>query len=386
MRKENEQITNHPFHPTVYCALSFGCSNYNEPERMLYIHGMGIDYEDDMYTLYAQVINFSTVAKSETPSGESEQSEVGHASGKTVDEAVFNLYHSLDQRLFWGHLTFVVFSREALEKGRMNPVIDLLTRYRETRYQTWIYSTEDSVKDVLLTSQIIHTSTLLSKMGDRMNSFKQESLVEPITMRETIIGLNEPSHEVLFPTVSIAQNWETEKGKSDVVKLVGFAVVSRDSFKGFITGEKVRGLRWMNNDTKRSNISVNLGMGDDGAHISIIPEKIKVHVKPVVGKGSVKFDIEVKMNIAVNAIHAKVTNEEIRKLVEKEVKREIMETYEEALSKDFDVYGLSKYLYRDNIKAWKKLEKNGKVELTEDSINKLTIKVKKIKSGRKDSI
>ena len=366
------------FNLLFIAALLFGCSNYNEPERMLYIHGMGIDYEDNMYTLYAQIINFTTVAKSETPSLESEQTEIGHASGKTLDEAVFNLYHSLDQRLFWGHLTFIVFSREALENGRMNPVIDLLTRYRETRYQTWIYSTEDSVKDVLLTSQIIHTSTLLSKMGDPMNSFKQESLVEPITMRETIIGLNEPSHEVLFPTVSIAQNWETEKGKSDVVKLVGFAVVSRDSFKGFITGEKVRGLRWMNNDTKRSNISVNLGMGNDGAHISIIPEKIKVHVKPVVGKGSVKFDIEVKMNIAVNAIHAKVTNEEIRKLVEKEVKREIMETYEEALSKDFDVYGLSKYLYRDNIKAWKKLEKNGKVELTEDSIGKLDIKIKEI--------
>ena len=100
-----------------------------------------------------------------TPNAESEQSEVGHASGKTVDEAIFNLYHSLDQRLFWGHLTFVVFSGEALENGRMNPVIDLLTRYRETRYQIWFYSTEDSVKDVLLTSPIINTSTLLSRWG-----------------------------------------------------------------------------------------------------------------------------------------------------------------------------------------------------------------------------
>ena len=142
----------------------------------------------------------------------------------------------------------------------------------------------------------------------------------------------------------------------------------------------------MNNDTNRSEISIDFGIGNDDNHISIIPEKIKVHVKPVVEKDSVKFDIEVKMNIAINAIHGKVTNEEIRKLVEKEVKREIMETYEEALSKDFDVYGLSEYLYRDNIKAWKRFEKDGKVELTEDSINKLTIKVKKIKSGRKDFI
>ena len=115
----------------------------------------------------------------------------------------------------------------------------------------------------------------------------------------------------------------------------------------------------------------------------LVPEKIKVNVKPVVESDSVKFDIDVKMNIEIAAIQGKVTNEEIRKLLEKEIKQEIKETYKEALTKDFDVYGLSEYLYRDNIKAWKRFEKDGKVELTEDSINKLTIKVKEIKSGRK---
>ena len=246
------------------------------------------------------------------------------------------------------------------------------------------FTVQDPVKDLLLTSSIIHTSPLLSRMGDPMNSFKQESFVEPINMRETIIGLNEPSHEVLLPTISIAQNWETAKGKSAVAKLAGFAVVSRDSFKGFITGEKVRGLRWMNNDTNRSGITLHLGMGNDGNHVSIVPEKIKVHVKPIVENDSVKFDIEVKMNITIVAIQGKVTKEEIWELLEEEVKREITETYQEGLAKDFDVYGLSEYLYRDNIKAWKRFEKDGKVELTEDSIKKLTIKVKKVKSGRKD--
>ena len=46
-----------------------------------------------------------------------------------------------------------------------------------------------------------------------MNSFKQESFVEPINMRKTIIGLNEPSHEVLLPMLSIVQNWETKREK-----------------------------------------------------------------------------------------------------------------------------------------------------------------------------
>jgi len=364
-------------------TLLSGCSNRNEPERMLYIHGIGIDYEDDMYTVYVQVINFSTVAKSEQPDGESEHSEVGQASGKTVDEAVFNLYHSLDQKLFWGHLTFVVYSEEALKKGRMNTVIDLLSRYRETRYQIWFYSTEDSVKDVLLTVPIINTSLALSRLGDPRNSYTQESFIEPVNMRMTIIGLNEPSHEAVMPAISIVKNWETIEGKDDIAKVIGVGVVSKDGFKGFITGDKARGLRWMNNKMKRTEISIDTGAGEDEENVTITVGKIKINVDPVVESDTVKFDINVKMTIEIASIQGKVTIEQIRKQLEKKIEQEIKETYKEALKRDIDIYRLSEYLYRENVKAWKRVEQDGKVELTDNSIGKLDIKIKEIKSGRK---
>lgn len=370
-----------PFAILFIVTLLSGCTNLNQPERMLYIYGAGIDYEDNMYTIYAQVINFASVAKSEQPVDESKQSEVGQASGKTVDEAVYNLYNSLDQRLFWGHLTFVVFSEEALKKGRMNSVIDLLSRYRETRYHIWFYSTEDSVKDVLLTAPIINTSLALSRLGDPMNSYTQESFVEPVDMRTTIIGLNEPSHEVVIPAISVVKNWETIEGKDDIEKVIGVGVVSRDGFKGFITGDKANGLRWMNNKMKRTEISLDTGEGEDS--VSVTVEKIKVHVDPVVEDDSVRFDINVKMTAEIASIQGKVTIEEIRKQLEEEVKREIKETYEEALKRDIDIYRLSEYLYRKNVKAWKRVEQDGKVELSDNSIGKLDIKIKEIKSRRK---
>ncbi|WP_203248644.1 Ger(x)C family spore germination protein [Sporosarcina beigongshangi] len=362
-------------------TLLSGCSSQNEPERMLYIHGIGIDYEDNMYTIYAQVINFSSVAKSEQPGSESEPVEVGKASGKTVDEAVFNLYRSLDQKLFWGHLTFVVYSEEAMKKGRMNTVIDLLSRYRETRYRIWFYSTEDSVKDVLLIVPIINTSLALSRLGDPRNSYTQESFVEPVNMRMAIIGLNEPNHEAVIPAISVVKDWETAEGKDDIAKVIGVGVVSRDGFKGFITGDKARGLRWMNNKMKRTEISLDTGEGKD--RVTVTVEKIKVHVDPVVEGDSVGFDINIKMTAEIASIQGKVTIEEIRKQLEEEVKREIKETYEEALKKDIDIYRLSEYLYRKNVKAWKRAEQDGKVELSDNSIGKLDIKIKEIKSGRK---
>lgn len=364
-------------------TLLSGCSNYNEPERMLYIYGIGIDYEDNLYHVYAKVINFASVAKSEQPSVDEKQSQVGHASGKTVNDAIFNLYHTLDERLFWGHLTYIIFTEEALKNERLNTVIEMVTRYRETRYQIWLYSTEDSVKDILLTVPIINKSTVLSKLGDPMNSFSQESFIEPVNIRTTIIGLNEPGYEVVLPTVSVINTWESIDGKDSTAELIGFGVVSRDTFKGFITGEKANGLKWMNNKSKRTAISMDIDTGDDENSVTVVCEKINVHVEPIVEGDSVSFDIEVKMNVTLSSIHGKVTTEQIQKQLKEEIKQEIMVTYEEALKKDSDIYRLSEYLYRKNVKVWKRVEHGGKVDLSDNSINKLDITIKEIKSGNK---
>lgn len=60
-----------------------------------------------------------------------------------------------------------------------------------------------------------------------------------------------------------------------------------------------------------------------------------------------------------------------------------MATFEEGLKMDADVFRLSEYLYRDNVKAWKKLEKDGKIPLTKDSIRKIDIHINKVSPGRK---
>lgn len=366
----------------VLVALLSGCWGDNEPERMLYIHGFGIDYEDDEYKIYSQIINFKNVAKSDQPSADPNQSEVGYASGKTIDEAIFKLYNSADKKIFWGHLTYIILSEKALKNGAMNSVIDTLIRYRETRYQVWLYSTDDPVEDVLLTIPIINTAITLSKLGDPMNSYEQESLVEPVDIRRMIIGLNEPGHEMVIPYFSITENWETATGKDKIAQLSGVGLITPKAFKGFIKGENINGLKWMNEKTKRAEVTFSLN-DDEEDVMSVILQKIKVKVKPVVEGDSVKFDIDVEMQGEVSAIPIKIKKDDIRKKAEQEIKKQIEETYKEALALDVDIYRLSEYLYRKDVKAWKRIQQNGKVELAEDSIRTLNVKITELASGRK---
>ena len=166
--------------------------------------------------MYAQIISFNNIAKSEQPpSPDTIQAEVGYSSGETDHEAFFNLYKSLDEELYWGHLTYIVFSEDLLKSGKMNTVINSFTRFHDTRYQTWVYSTNGSVKDIMLVTPILNKAISLSKMSDPLNSYKQDSTIEPMSIRKLIRKQDEPSYEVNIPLVSVKQNWETQKGKTD---------------------------------------------------------------------------------------------------------------------------------------------------------------------------
>lgn len=358
-----------------------GCWDENQPERMLYINGFGVDYTDGKYDIYAQFAQFANVAKSNQPtSDEIQQAEVGHARGNTMDEAIYQLYHSMDQRVFWGHFSYLVVSEEAMINGKLSPVIDSFIRFKDTRYNIWVYTTKDPVQDVLLVRPVLNKAITLSKLGDPDNSVEQESFVEPLDIRKLLIGLDEPSYEAMIPLISVEENWQKAKESVKAQVLSGVGVVTPTSFKGFIVGDKARGIQWMSNETKRGQVTFNLD-GDD--YFTMVIDKVKVKIEPIVSKGDVVFDITIKLDTTVSTIAKNVTSHTIQQEIKKEVEKEVLTTYEEALKKDIDIYRLSEKLYRKDVKEWKKRQKDGKLELTMDSIRNLKVQISKLDSDRK---
>lgn len=369
----------------VFTTLLSGCWDVTEPQRMFYVHALGIDFKDDNYVTYMQIIDFANIAKSEQPNNpQAQQAEIGNGKGKTVEDSLFDLYHSIDQKVFWGHITYIVLSEEVMKSNKVNQVLDFLTRFRETRYQIWVYGTKEPLDKILEITPINNKALTLSKLGDPLNSFKQESFVKPINIRKLVIGLNEPSHEVYLPLVSINKGWVSSKGESESIEMKGVTLLSKDGLKGFLTEEKTSGIKWMTNETIRSEITGQIG--EEDTFVTVTLEHIKVEIFPVVKNDNVQFDIEVKMEANVLGITEKITTEEIRQEVTKQVEQEIRNTFKEALALNTDIYRLSEQLYRKDVKTWKKLEKDGKIELTEDSIRKIKVKAIKVNPGRESFI
>lgn len=362
--------------------LLSGCWDVNEAQRMYYVDGLGIDYKDGQYVIYMQLINFTNVAKSEYPHPQTVLAEVGQTKGKTMEEALYKLFRSVDQKVFWGHMTFIIFSEEAMKNKKTLSIIDTVLRYRETRYQIWTYCTQDSIKDILLLAPILNEPLISSKLSTPLDTVDKEIFVEPVNFRNLVIGLNEPNHEIGIPYIAINHNWETAEQPGRDTALIGVGVLSKNGLKGFIKNDAARGMQWMHNRTNRGEVTFKLD-DNETDYLTATLEKIKVDIEPHVKNDQVTFDVHVRINAILNGFKKNISEDEIRKKIIKEVKKEIRTTYKEALAKDIDIYRLSEHLYRKNVKVWKKIEKNGKIPLTPSSISKLEIDINQVNSGRK---
>lgn len=139
--------------------LLSGCWDNNEVQDINYITALGVDYKDEKYIIYVQMLDFATIAKQES----NKQTEkapiwVGRGTGTTLTEALIDLYTSSQQRVSWGHVTALVLSESVLKPKLLAQVFDLTNRSQEIRYTKWIYGTKDKMEDLFTVSPFFQLS------------------------------------------------------------------------------------------------------------------------------------------------------------------------------------------------------------------------------------
>ncbi|BDH61566.1 hypothetical protein MTP04_16960 [Lysinibacillus sp. PLM2] len=365
------------------CLLLAGCWDSNENERMYYAFGAGVDYQEGEYIISLQIISFTNVAKTEQVNQEVIQSQVSSDKGKTIDEAFFKLYHAIDERVYWGHFSFLVFTKEALNNGRIKSVINSITRFNDTRYNTWVYCTDEPLDQLLNVLPLLKKSITLTKIADPLNSFEQESFIEPIDVRKLIIKMNEPSYEANIPFIKLKKDWQTQNEPLSTAEIRGVGVVTPKEFKGIIEGDDAKGLQWMSNETIRGEITTSY---EKNKHLSASIQNVKVNIVPIVKDKDVKFDINIDLTASLSSFEGNLTTDVIKEQVIKAISKEIKQTYKAGIEMNVDIFRFSEILYRKDVNTWKELHKDGKIKLDENSIGNININIKKLTTGRKSFI
>ncbi|MED4531207.1 Ger(x)C family spore germination protein [Metabacillus fastidiosus] len=368
----------------IITLMLSGCYDSRSPERVAYVHGMAIDYKDGEYTLYLQLINFGSIAKSEASGGggQGESSQIIKiGSGKNISDAIVKILLTAQEELYFGNLSFIILGDQLLKEKGIEPVIDLWSRYPETRYKIYFYTGDNLLKQAITIKPILEVSKSLNRLADPENIFHQSSTIPIMTLRDIIIGINEPGHTIVIPNIFIQKDLKDLTEESRVAGANGVTLYNRyKQLLGTLIDEDMYGYRWMDKDFARAILT--LTKEDEVFGAVTINEK-KVKVKPVIVNNKPRFHVQINAagsltevnNDYLGKIEAKQAVEKIKDMAEEQIKKEVMRTYRQALQLDADIYRLSEVLYRKDLSSWKQYEENGGIPLDEQSIN-LDVKVR----------
>ncbi|MGQ8875268.1 Ger(x)C family spore germination protein [Paenibacillus sp. TSA_86.1] len=370
----------------VCVMLLTGCWDSKEVQSINFITAIGIDYSDNQYTTYAQLIDFSSIAKQEGPTPrEGSQIWIGRGTGTTLSMAINDLYETSQQQTLWTHVKAIVLSKSALE-ARLEDIFDTLLHSGQLRYTPWIYGTDQDMSTLLSPSAILNQSTQTIELFEPMRLYRQHSGYEPIRLHQLLDSLREPSSVVLLPSVSTKnQTWHNGEKTPPLIRMDGFYVVSNGKSQGKVSGAEADGTRYVNYDHVYQYPLYVYGKHGDAPDLTLNLHKPKTRIKAKKSTHGITFDLVTSVKGTISEDHGSYRSPRVMEQeASKQIEAQIRSTFAKSQARNIDSYGLVEHLYRHHPDWWKeeiaRRDKSlarfqlGKVEVNVNILNASTYK------------
>ncbi|TMV45523.1 Ger(x)C family spore germination protein [Paenibacillus mesophilus] len=366
----------------VLLLLPAGCWNSKDIQNMAYVTAIGLDYENEHYITYIQVLNFSNVAKSESAQvGKNIPVWIGRGEGVTVTESLNSIYSTSQLRVFWGHVKSIVCTETFLKNGqRVKEAYDMLNRYREIRYNVLMYGTKESLRDIFTQKSLLNLSPLDTIMDTPSQIYSQRSYIVPVYGYKIIAQFNEPAQSAMLPSISIdKKSWTEDKKAKPMFKIDGSYYFHASSLIGWLSEGDLQGYRWLQKKLERSPIHIPDNSAPDAAIVLIKP---KPRIHPVVRDGKVTFNISLRIKAYVDELTRNIPKAEIEEMSAKVISDQIRATFLNGLEIKVDVLQLGECLYRKYPKVWHDMHSTGEFILNESSLDRIDVKVNLLHTGK----
>ncbi|MFK7695638.1 Ger(x)C family spore germination protein [Paenibacillus sp. HJGM_3] len=356
-----------------------GCWDLKSIANTDYFTALGFDYKDDQYVIYAQMLDFSKVAKQE--GGKPSRAGgvwTGRAEGRTMSDAIDSLFKTAQQRVFYGHISAIVFTENALKHG-IHSYLDGLIRFRETRYTQWVYGTKEPIDQVFSVTPFFNLSPLASILHTPIETYIQQSDIRPLRLFKVVTELREPGQTLLLPSLEIVEDqWKKDERADPKLATGGVFAIKDGSLQGWLDYKKLVGVRWVEQSSVHASVTIEQN-GKPAANISI--RNMKAKIVPHANGNKAGFSIRFTCKAAINALLQPIDEESIRQETAREIRTQLEQTFQAGKKQSIDVYTLEHVLYHDAFPAWSRLTSNGSMPLRDYSLDSVEIEVKLVHSG-----
>lgn len=335
-------------------ALLPGCWDEVNLQDVSYISALGIDYKEGEVILYGQMINFSSVAKTESPSAGPAETWIGQGRGRSTLLAYHDMKRAGYTAINLEHLKTVLIHERAL--GKLDDVLDALNRQRASRYTSLIYGTTTDIMEVMTTENFFDQSPLYSVLYSPNPHDEQYTFIEPLQMQLLIQTMNEPAELSLLPVISSQSSYWHKDDKPIPTQLITGAFVFKDlAYKGYFPERSVLGLRWLNPEFH--NVFVEETKKGITGTVSVKHSEHHIQAVDLSGKEP-KFSIRLKMSGSLVEQAGVLNEQEIETSVEELIRNDIQSLFEIGVRRGIDFLELEHHLYRYHNRYWRDRLKN----------------------------
>lgn len=354
----------------LICMLLSGCWDEVNLQNMSYITALGIDYKEGQFTIYAQMLTFSAIAKTESPQTKTAPVWIGKSQGDSVQMAYFNLSRASYTALSLEQLKTIVVHERAL--NHLGDVLDGLNRQRAARYTTVLFGTNMPLEKLFTTDYFLNQSPLNSPLYEPELNESQYTFANVQTMQTFVQQVRDPGMTAMLPALDATESyWLQSKKKISTQFISGVHVFKNLAYQGFAVEKDVLGIRWLNPAFQKVFTKVEL----DGsmATISINGSSAKRRAK--LSGEDARFELNIELKGHIVEMDGQMSKQQLTVLVEQKVKEEIEAAYRYGVQKKMDLLQLEHVLYRYHNSYWKANAAAGKWRPRADA---LTVKVKMI--------
>ncbi|WP_336788092.1 Ger(x)C family spore germination protein [Paenibacillus sp. MMO-177] len=329
-----------------------GCWDEVNLQDVSYLSAIGVDYVDNHFVVYAQMISFGVIAKQEGAPPPGSPIWVGKHEGTTNLAAIFNLMDASQYKLSMNHLKSVVIHERAFKE--MKQIIDSLNRLNSTRFNSFVFGTRTDINELFTMDMLFNKTPMTTTLYAPKIENNQNSYVEPMTLQTLVREALEPAMSVRLPSLAILPNdWENNKKKLNFLTIEGVFLFNEKKPSGFIAKEKSQGLIWTSDAFKRSLVPIQI----EGKRGSVVIDSANSKTKVKMENNNPKFVLKVNLSGHLIEASSDFTDKELIAQVEKSVKTQLEETYNRGLALNADIYDLEHQLYRHHNGLWKRLSK-----------------------------
>ncbi|WP_337099648.1 Ger(x)C family spore germination protein [Paenibacillus sp. YIM B09110] len=329
-------------------VLLQGCWDEVNLEDESYVSAMGVEFIDNEFHLYAQMIRFAGVAKVEGSSDVKDQIWIGLGKGNSVLLAINNLKRGAQSEINLEHLKSIVVHENAM--SRLEDIMDGLNRQRASRYTSLVFGTKTSLIELFTTEALFEQSPLNTILYLPSVHEDQRSFIRPFAMQLAVQMIKEPAMTTSLPVIGInGSDWLKGKKSLMVQEIKGVFVLKRSKYIGFLPEKESAGLRWLDPVFKVFMVEAKGAVGK----ATIAMRGTSYKLTAVKGGNDPDFKLSVRLNGSVVEQDQPISKEEIVSSIEASIKKELEQTYVFGLEKGMDLYQLEHHMYRYHNAEWK---------------------------------